>query len=49
MPVIQDAEHENKHVMKLRDIHWLQKTYEDWCVREGLSNEKDIDMKMTQC
>jgi hypothetical protein len=31
------------HVIKLRDITWLHKTYEIWFVKDGPTNEKDDD------
>ena len=34
-----------KDVIKSRDIKWLHKTYEDWCVKEGPNNEKDDDFE----
>ena len=34
-----------RHVIKLRDIIWSHKTYEDWCVKEDSNNEKDDDVE----
>jgi hypothetical protein len=30
-----------RHVIKSRDIKWLHKTHEDWCIKEDPENEKD--------
>ena len=33
-----------RHVIKSRDIKWLHKTYEDWCVKEDPESEKDDEI-----
>jgi hypothetical protein len=33
-----------RHVIKSRDIKWLHKTYEDWCVKEDPEIEKDDEI-----
>ena len=34
-----------RHVIKLRDIIWSHKTYEDWCVKEDSNNEEGDDVE----
>jgi hypothetical protein len=33
-----------KHVIKSRDIKWLHKTYEDWCIKEDPESEKEDEI-----
>jgi hypothetical protein len=33
-----------RHVIKSRDIKWLHKIYEDWCVKEDPESEKDDEI-----